>query len=153
MRILGIDYGRVRVGIALSDPLNLIASGLTVLNNSPKLISEIGELIRRYGVGIVVVGLPLTLAGGKGEMALEVERFADELAASTGVRVVRSDERFSSRQAGRTMIEMGVPKKRRREKHRVDLMASAIILQHYLDTAAAVKERGAEKTGGETPAP
>jgi len=145
--MLGIDYGRSRVGIAISDPLNIIARGLTVLRNSPSLVAEVCDLISLHEIGTVVIGLPLKLSGEKGEMALEVERFAGKLAGASGVRVVTEDERYTSRQAGETMIEMGVPRKRRREKSRVDLMAAAIILQHYLDAAGGAEARGAATPG------
>jgi len=132
-RILGVDYGRKRVGIAVSDPTNLIARGLTVLENGKTLIPRICEIISKEGARRVVVGLPLTLRGEKGEMAMEVERFIERLGAASGVPVVAFDERHSSTSALTSMIEMGVPMKKRRVRGAVDRVASALILQSYLD--------------------
>ena len=77
-RILGIDFGTRRIGIAVSDPLNIIARGLTVVPNSAKAISEIHRIAVEYDVEKIVVGLPLTLKGEKGQKALEVEAFVKE---------------------------------------------------------------------------
>jgi putative Holliday junction resolvase len=132
-RVLGVDYGRRRVGIAVSDPLGVIASGVAVLARTPALAAEVCRMAAGFGAGTVVVGLPLTLRGGKGEMALEVEAFIGELQQACGVEVVTVDERFTSATAADTLIEMGVPKMKRRQKGRIDSMAAALILQDYLD--------------------
>lgn len=151
MRMLGIDYGRTRVGIAISDPLNIVARGLTVLRNSPALIGEICGLITLHEVGTAVVGIPLRGGGERGEMAREVEVFAARLAAASGITVVTEDESFTSRRAGRTMIEMGVPRKKRRDRSRVDLIASALILQQYLDATGPGKAGGPDDSENTTP--
>jgi len=132
-RILGIDYGRKRVGIAVSDPTNVLARGLTVLENGKSLIAKICEIISIEEVVVVVVGLPLTLRGEKGEMALEVERFIGRLGTACGPPVIAHDERHSSNDALSSMIEMGVSKKKRRVRGEIDRVASALILQSYLD--------------------
>jgi putative Holliday junction resolvase len=131
-RILGVDYGRRRVGIAISDPTNVLARGLTVLENNGTLIPKICAIISSEGVG-EVVGLPLTRRGEKGEMAIEVERFMVRLGAACGLPVTGFDERHSSTSALSSMIEMGVPKKKRR-RGEIDRVASALILQSYLDS-------------------
>ncbi|HLB00269.1 MAG TPA: Holliday junction resolvase RuvX [Bacteroidota bacterium] len=133
-RILGVDYGRKRVGIALSDPMKFIARGLTVVENCRSLIPNICTIISDEGVGEVVVGLPLTLKGEKGPMAVEVERFIGRLGAACGLPVIAFDERHSSNDALSSMIGMGVTKKKRRARGEIDRVASALILQSYLDT-------------------
>jgi len=140
-RILGVDYGRKRVGIALSDPMNIIARGLTVLENGKTLIPKICGIAEREGVREIVVGLPLTLRGEKGGMATEVEGFIGRLRAACGLPVVAFDERHSSTSALTSMIDMGVPRKKRGVKGAVDRVASAIILQAYLDELGAGRNR------------
>lgn len=132
-RILGVDYGRRRVGIAVSDPLGLIARGVTVLERTGTLVADVCRIAAEFDAATVVVGMPLTLRGGKGDMALEVEEFIARLGRDCGLRVVAVDERFSSAEARSTRITMGVPRMKRRVKGDVDLMAAAIILQDYLD--------------------
>jgi putative holliday junction resolvase len=133
LRFLGVDYGRKRVGIAVSDPLGVIARGVGVLERRRTLASEVCRMASELGAGTVVVGMPFTLKGGKGEMALEVEAFIAELQRTCGLAVVTVDERFTSATAADTLIEMGVPKMKRREKGRIDTMAAALILQDFLD--------------------
>ena len=133
-RILGIDYGTRRIGIAVSDPLQIIARGVTTLEHTPKAVQRIVEFIREFDTGIIVVGLPLTLRGEKGRSASDAEAFAGKLKELAGVEVVLWDERFSSQTAHETLLTMGVKKKARRSKERIDEMAAAIILQGYLDS-------------------
>jgi len=132
-RILGIDYGSKRIGIAVSDPLNIIARGVTVLPNTPKMIEEIKRMAEEFGVEKIVVGIPYNLKGRKDSMAEEVEGFIRLLASELKVEIVRQDERFTSRTARQTLLEMNVGKMKRRSKGRIDEMASALILQGYLD--------------------
>ncbi len=136
-RILGLDFGTRRVGVAISDPTNVIATGVTTLENSPRLIDELGAIIREYGPVLIVVGMPITLKGEKGRKALEAEAFAQRIGVQLNLPVVFADERFSSVQAQETLREMGVGRKRRRSKSTIDRMAAALILQGYLDAARA----------------
>jgi putative Holliday junction resolvase len=133
-RILGIDYGTRRIGIAVSDPLQIIARGVTTIDHTAKAVERICALVREFEAGIIVVGLPLTLRGAKGRSAADAEAFAGRLKESAGVDVVFWDERFSSQTAHETLLKMGVGKKARRSKGRIDEMAAAIILQGYLDS-------------------
>ncbi len=135
-RILGIDYGSKRIGIALSDPLKIIAKGLTVVQNSSRAIGEIKRLAAEHDVELIVVGMPLNLKGEKGTKAVEVIKFIRELEHKTGLRVIEWDERFTSATAHQTLLEMRVTKKGRRSKETIDEMASALILQGYLDSIA-----------------
>ncbi len=133
-RVLGIDFGSSRIGIAVSDPLRIIAQGVATLRNGEGVIGEIKELALRYDVGLVVVGMPYTLRGEKGAKAEEVDRFVTGLRRVLPVDVVTFDERFTSRIAQQTLITMGTKKRERREnKGRIDAMASALILQSFLD--------------------
>jgi len=132
-RVLGIDYGSKRVGIAVSDPLNIIARGVTVLPNSEKLIGEIKRIAGEFEVEKIVVGIPLNLKGQKGSKAEEVEEFIRALEAELGIEIVRQDERFTTQEAHRTLREMNVGKFKRRSRGTIDEMASALILQGYLD--------------------
>jgi putative Holliday junction resolvase len=132
-RILGIDYGSKRIGIAVSDPLNIIARGVTVIPNSPAKIGEIKRIAVEFGVEKIVVGVPINLKGRKDAMAEEVEEFIRLLASELNVEIVRQDERFTSRIARQTLLDMNVGKMKRRVKGRIDEMASALILQGYLD--------------------
>lgn len=134
-RILGIDFGTKRIGIAVSDPLRIIATGLKVVPNSPRACGEIGRIAQEYDVEKIVVGMPFNLKGEKAAMAKEVEAFMNELRATTGKEVVDWDERFTSHTAHQTLLTMGVKKTRRQSKSQIDMMASALILQGYLDAA------------------
>jgi putative Holliday junction resolvase len=133
-RILGVDYGARRIGIAVTDPLRIIAKGVVVLENGPTLIAELRRLVEEYEVTEIVVGMPYTLKGEVGPKAQEVERFIARLEGELHLQVTRFDERFSSRTARETMIAMGVGKKKRRIKGNIDMMAAALILQEYLES-------------------
>ncbi|TLY32290.1 MAG: Holliday junction resolvase RuvX [Ignavibacteria bacterium] len=132
-RLLGIDYGSKRVGIAVSDPLNIIARGVTVIPNSEKLIGEIKRIAGEFDIEKIVVGIPLNLKGQKGSKAEEVEEFIRALEAELGIEIVRQDERFTTMEAHRTLRDMNVGKSKRRSRGTIDEMASALILQGYLD--------------------
>jgi putative holliday junction resolvase len=132
-RILGIDYGSRRIGIAVSDPLNIIARCVTVIPNSPKMIGEIRRIVEEFGAERIVVGVPFNLKGMQGSKAEEVEEFIRLLASELTVEIIRQDERFTSRIARQTLLDMNVGKKKRRSKGTIDEMASALILQGYLD--------------------
>jgi len=132
-RILGLDYGEKRIGIAVSDPLNIIARSLGVIPNDADTIKTVGNYVRQYAVSLIVIGMPYTLKGETSRKGNEVLVFARTLQEAVGVKVEMVDERFTSRIARQTMLMMGTTKKQRRQKHRVDEMASALILQSYLD--------------------
>jgi len=133
-RILGIDYGARRIGIAVTDPLRIIAKGIAVLENTPGVLDELRRLIEEYAVTEVVVGMPYTLQGEIGPKAKEVEQFIARLEKELHLQVKRFDERFTSRAAQETMIAMGVRRKKRRIKGNIDMMAAALILQEYLES-------------------
>ena len=139
-RVLGVDYGERRIGLALSDPTRTIASPLgTLTRRAGKRPpwAEVERLVRDHEVAEIVVGLPLELSGEEGEWAAEVRAFAEKAAARTGVPVRLADERLTSVRAERVVRGSGLPKGKREEKGRVDETAAAIILQNHLDASRA----------------
>ncbi len=133
-RVLGVDYGSVRIGVAVSDPLRIIAQSVATIPNNDAATTAIANFVQQYDAEIIVVGMPLTLKGEKGMKAEEVERFITKLSSLVTAEIVRWDERFTTQMAQRTLIDMGTTKKQRRtQKGRVDAMASALILQSFLD--------------------
>jgi len=134
-RILALDLGEVRIGVALSDPLGITAQPIGFVERvGPRRdLVRIAELVREHGVGRVVIGLPLLLSGEEGAAALISREFKDGLERRTdGVPVVLWDERLTSVEAERSMIRAQVRRGRRREK--IDTLAAVLILQSYLDS-------------------
>lgn len=133
-RVLGVDFGSVRIGIAVSDPLRIIAQSVGTVPNNDAAAKAVAELARKYDAEMIVVGMPLTLKGEKGKKAEEVERFIQKLSSLVNAELVRWDERFTTHMAQQTLIDMGTTRKQRRtQKGRVDEIASALILQSFLD--------------------
>jgi putative Holliday junction resolvase len=136
MRVLGIDFGERRVGVALSDPTGTIASPLPTLKRRtgkrPPL-AALEALVQEYGVEALVMGLPLTPSGEESEWTMAVREVGNALAKRTGLPVHFMDERFTSVQAERAIRSLGLPKKKREQKERVDAAAAALILQLWLD--------------------
>jgi putative Holliday junction resolvase len=132
-RILAIDYGRTRIGLALSDELRLTAQPLTTLvrRNRRQDLSSLREICRAYGVTRIIVGHPLDLSGQASELADEVARFAARLKRELAIEVELADERLTSWEAERTMAEKKSVA-RRRCKH-LDDVAAAILLRDYLE--------------------
>ena len=131
-RLLAIDYGARRVGLALSDPLKMIASPYrTIINkNNTILIEEIERIIAAEDVELIIIGLPLGMAGQKTEQTKKVEKFVDKL-TDRGIIIKYEDERWSSVAAKRSMKEQNI--KIGYNKGLVDQTAAAIFLQQYLD--------------------
>ncbi|MBL7139635.1 MAG: Holliday junction resolvase RuvX [Planctomycetes bacterium] len=133
MRVLGLDLGERRVGVAVSDPGGTIASPL--LEFKPRGRSEIVETVRRlvaeHDAGRVVVGLPLLEDGSRGEQARRAEGVAEALREALDVPVETWDERHSTVEADRLLRETGRPRRKRRGRR--DRAAAAVILQSYLD--------------------
>jgi len=143
-RIIGIDFGSKRIGVAVSDPMRIIAQGLCVVPNKDDAVSRICKIAEEQKAGAVVIGIPLTLKGDKGKTALEVEEFARKLEAGLSVPLVRQDERFTTTIAHRTLRSMNTGRQERRDRNRIDLMAAALILQAYLDQMNLGKRRKEE---------
>jgi putative Holliday junction resolvase len=129
MRILGIDPGRRRVGLAISDPLRLTAQGLDTvdLEGEASLLDVVSSLFERYDIGEIVVGNPVTQSGAISRSSQEARHLADELGRAFPVKVTLWDERYSSREAERIL------KGCRPEKGTIDKLAAVLILQSYLD--------------------
>jgi len=128
-RVLGIDYGSKRVGLAVSDGLGLTARPLEVVKRS-EAVARIEALAVEYEVSTVVMGMPTRLGGGEGTSAEGARDLAEELEGA-GLVVDYLDERFTSRMAEASLLESGM--KRRDRRVTVDKVAAAIILQDYLD--------------------
>jgi putative Holliday junction resolvase len=134
MRILAIDYGDRRLGLAVSDPTGLIASGLpTIERSGPD--EEVTEPLRRicqeHGVERIVVGLPVNMDGSHGPRAQVSQEFAQRLREALDIEVETWDERLTTAQAERAMLAADLSRKKR--KKRRDQVAAQILLQSYLD--------------------
>ena len=134
-RILSIDYGEKRVGVAMSDVTRLIAQGVATLKNDEDLFENLVQIIRKEEIVRIIVGMPYTGNGGKGKKALEVEEFIKQLKQHTSIDIDTWDESYSSVNAHRAFIDIGMKKKKRQQKYRVDEMAARLMLQEYLDDA------------------
>jgi putative Holliday junction resolvase len=128
-RIMALDHGSARIGVALSDPLHIIASPHTVIQHrsQAKDFEQLAAIIHEKEVGKVVVGLPTDSEGGIGEQARTVIRWARRLASAIDVPVVLWDESYSTEDAQAVQREL------RRSSHALDAIAAAIILRNYLE--------------------
>ena len=132
-RVLGIDYGSRRVGVAMSDPLRVLAGGVGTLDNNDTLLDRLAGIVEEHQVSLVVVGMPYAPDGGKGAKGREVELFIRRLESMIPVTITTWDESFSSVEAQRAFRQGGMKRKQRQEKARVDEMAARLMLQEYLD--------------------
>ncbi len=132
-RIVAVDFGTKRVGVALADPLRLFAQPYGTF--SPRqAVARLQALHAGEGIAVVVVGWPLTEAGEEGEAARRVQQFVNRLRkALPGAEIVKWDERYTSEMARRRIYASGTRRARRADKARVDAAAAGIILQEYLD--------------------
>ncbi len=133
-RILAIDYGERRIGLAMSDPERIIASGLSTLtiNNDRAGIDEIKKIIRDYEVSLVVIGIPFRPDGSVSAKGIRIQTFGDTLKSETEVPVTEWDESFSSVSAKELLIQAET-KKKRRKKEKIDELAAVVILRDYMD--------------------
>ena len=133
MRLLALDLGEARIGVALSDETETLASGLATLRSvGPRRDAQaIAALVREHGVGEVVVGMPYRLDGSVGPQGEKIAAFVERLRRSLRVPVVVRDERLTSVAADERLAAAGV--RRRDRKGRLDQAAAAIVLQEYLD--------------------
>lgn len=140
MRIMGLDFGSKTVGVAVSDSLLLTAQGLEVIrrkeeNKLRQTLARIEELILEYQVEKIVLGCPKHMNGSCGARVELTEAFREKLERRTGLSVVLWDERLTTAEANRAMVEAGVRRENRREQ--VDKIAAVLILQGYLDSRSA----------------
>ncbi len=132
-RLLGIDYGRKRVGVAVSDPLQMIASGLTTVP-AHEILNFLGSYFTKEKVECVVVGYPMNLNDEPSESMKYVTQFVTAFRRKfPGMKLEFEDERYTSKMAVRAMIEGGMKKKDRRRKENIDRISAAIILQSYME--------------------
>ncbi len=132
-RILAVDYGERRIGLAVSDELEMVASPLATLSrhNDADAVERIAELVRKLQVSKIVVGLPVRTDGKQGEMEKRVRTFAEQLRQRTKVPVVLFDERFTTRIAEQVLLEADLSRRKRKQVR--DRLAAVILLQSYLD--------------------
>jgi len=138
-RILGLDVGARRIGIAVSDPLGLTAQGLPTLQRRNRRYdqSELRRVVREYGVSEIVIGNPLSMSGQSGAQAEKMAAFAEQIKQELSLPVHLWDERLSTAEAHRLLDETGIRDARRKEV--IDKMAAVLILQSFLDARAARK--------------
>lgn len=129
-RVLAVDPGTVRVGLAVSDPLRIVAQPLEVVAREAA-VERITEICRELDVVEVVVGLPVTESGAEGAAAANARALVQELGEATGLVVHAVDERYTSRMAEAAMLEAG--ERRRSRRRRVDKVAAAVLLRGYLE--------------------
>ncbi|MBI1939014.1 MAG: Holliday junction resolvase RuvX [Ignavibacteriales bacterium] len=131
-RILAIDYGEKRIGIAITDPLNMFAYPLTTLENDSKFMAKMKEIVNEYNVVNIIVGNPLKESGEKSRIAEMIKNFTEEIKNHLGLPVELVDERYSSEIAKQRIIESVPSKKKRRDKTLLDKNAAAVLLEDYL---------------------
>lgn len=132
-KILAIDYGQKRVGVAVTDDLQIIASGLTTVH-SKDVITFLEDYLAKNNVECIVVGDPKDLKNNPAESARFIEPFVKHLSRKfPNIKIERVDERFTSKMAFQTMIDSGLKKKARQNKALVDEISATIILQSYLE--------------------
>ncbi|MDD6339779.1 MAG: Holliday junction resolvase RuvX [Butyrivibrio sp.] len=136
MRILGLDFGSKTCGVAISDPLEITAQGLEIIrrkdeNKLRQTYARIEEIVKEYGVEIIVLGLPKNMNNTEGERVSKTIDFKSNLERRTGLAVELWDERLTTVAADRIMMEAGI--RRENRKDYVDMIAAELILQGYLD--------------------
>ncbi|OGV56827.1 MAG: Holliday junction DNA helicase RuvA [Lentisphaerae bacterium GWF2_44_16] len=134
MRILGIDYGTVRTGVAMSDPLGMLAHPLEAIKISymKDLIDAIAALSMKNGVEKIIIGLPKHMNGDESDSSKKVRELASELEKKLNIPILLYDERLTTSAAEKLLIETDMSRKKRKEK--IDSLAASIILQGYLDS-------------------
>ena len=136
MRILALDYGSKRIGVAVSDELLTIAQPLEFIPAEPfaAFLARLKQLLQEKEASLILLGLPRNMDGSYGPAALKVQEFAAALRDALAVPVQTWDERLTTTQAQRFLVQAGVRRRKRKEK--IDQTAAAILLQSYLDSRA-----------------
>jgi putative Holliday junction resolvase len=142
LRILGLDYGSRRIGVAICDEIGMTAQGVATIarKNRDADLDTIVELVRHHGVERIVVGYPLRLDGSEGIQCEKINRFIRRLEMRFSLPVIRWDETLSTKEAEELLRKRGVRWEKRRET--VDRVAASIILQGYLDAIASGEKKG-----------
>lgn len=133
-RILAIDYGTKRVGVAVTDPLGMIAGALATVD-TPRIFDFLNEYLTVNDCNRLVIGYPLTLRNEPAEVTREIDRFIERFASLYPyIEVIKYDERFTSKLAFDTILASGVGRRKRRDKAVIDRISATIILQNYLES-------------------
>ena len=137
-RILGIDFGTVRIGLALSDPTGTLASPLPHLEKKtiPQINAALTELVETHEISRVVVGLPRNMDGSYGPAAEKVRDFISKIQGSLSIPIETQDERLTTMQASKQLSEIGLNQKELRKK--IDSSSASLILQQYLDRKSLI---------------
>lgn len=132
-RWIAIDYGLKRVGIAVTDPLRIIATALATIENA-KTLPYLTDYFRKEQVSLILIGNPLHLDGNESTMSREVDKFILTLQKQfPGIPVKKIDERFTSREAMNTLVQSGIKKKDRRDKTLLDQVSATLLLQSFME--------------------
>lgn len=134
-RVMALDYGRKRIGVAASDPLRIVAQPRGVVRAGSPPVEPTGELldlVAELEPAVIVVGMPLHMDGSEGLMAREAREFGRRLNVATGVEVRVRDERLTTVEAERTIRALDLPKKKREDRGLRDALAAAVLLDDYL---------------------
>ncbi len=133
-RILGIDFGAKRVGIAITDPLRIFAYALVTISNDNNFWKNFNQLFVDYDIETIILGYPLKENGNRSLSTELIEKFKEELEKTTKIPIILSDERYTSIIAKQQILESVKSKKKRQNKGLVDKNAAAVILKEYLDS-------------------
>ncbi len=131
-RILAIDYGEKRIGIAITDPLKMFSIPLTTLNNNSNLWIDFEKIFNQYNIQEIVIGYPVNEDGSKTKLTEEIEKFSRKLKSKFKKEINFIDERYSSSIAWEHIKEGVISKKKRRNKALIDMNAAAVILEDFL---------------------
>ena len=135
-RILAIDYGTKRVGVAVTDPLGMIAGALATVETS-RIFDFLNEYLTVNDCNRLVIGYPLTLRNEPAEVTREIDRFIERFTSLYPyIEVIKYDERFTSKLAFDTILASGVGRRKRRDKAVIDRISATIILQNYLESVS-----------------
>lgn len=133
-RILAIDYGTKRVGVAVTDPLGMIAGALATVE-TPRIFDFLNEYLTVNDCNRLVIGYPLTLRNEPAEVTRDIDRFIERFASLYPyIEVIKYDERFTSKLAFDTILASGIGRRKRRDKAVIDRISATIILQNYLES-------------------
>lgn len=147
-RVLGLDVGEKRIGVAVSDDGQILSSPLGMVEQGKRSIDELRRIVRETGAIGVVAGLPTGMSGREGAQAAETRRFADAVALTLGLPLFYWDERLTSSQAERMLIEAGMNRKDLRGQ--IDALAASLMLQSFLDARIHRRNRAAATHGHST---
>lgn len=132
-RVVALDIGTVRIGVAVSDPLGMFAQGIAVLRAEGEWLDELAEIIKQYGAPAILVGLPRRTDGSEGPEAVKMREIVETIKARfPHLEILLWDERFTTTIAERSLLEADVSRKERKQK--IDKIAATLLLQSYLDT-------------------